>query len=128
MPKKTPRELAALPERALVLAECRAVQLAAEPATLEQFGVDVERIDLHYPQTRLSPDELLVVKRDWRRLLGHLPPDIVQAAADDCLLKHKFRPSLAEFNAVAEPMWKWRQGLARRATEALALMNRQEAA
>ena len=111
-----------------MLAECRAVQLAAEPATLKQFGAEVERIDLHYPQTRLTADELLVVKRDWRRLLGHLPSDIVQAAADECLLKHKFRPSVAEFNAIAEPMWKWRQALARRAAEALSLMNRQEAA
>ena len=128
LPKKAARELAASPDRALVLAECRAIQLAAEPATLEQFGVEVERIDLHYPQTRLSPDELLVVKRDWRRLLGHLPPDIVREAADECLLKHKFRPSLAEFAAIAEPMWKWRQALARRAVEALDLMNRQEAA
>ena len=120
--------MAEAPERALVLAECRAAQLAAEPATLKQFGMEVERIDLHYPQTKLTASELLVVKRDWCRLLGHLPPDIVSAAADDCLLKHRFRPTMAEFAAIAEPMWKWRQALSRRAAEALDLMNRQEAA
>lgn len=102
--------------------------LAAQPATLEVFGKQIERMNLHYPASKLSDDELYIVTRDWRRLVGYLPADIVAEAVDECLLRRKFRPNLAEFVEVAEPMWKWRQALAKRAAEALDLMNRQEAA
>ena len=96
---------------------------AERPATLEEFGREVERIGLHYGPDKLTADERLVVVRDWRRLLGHLPADIVAAAADDCLIKHpRFRPTLGEFAAAADTMWRWRQALARRAADALHLI------
>lgn len=114
------RELVEHDRRDVVEAECMAVLEAERAGSLEEFGVQVERLGLHYPADRLEPEERQVVVRDWWRLLGHLPPDIVAAAADDALLKHpRFRPTLGEFAAIAEPMWKWRQALARRAADTL---------
>ena len=123
LPKKTPQELALHDDPGVVRAECNAVLTAVRPATLEQFGTHVERLALHYPESRLTPLDRSIVIRDWRRLLGHLPVDILAQAVDDYLMSPaRFFPTPGALDVFAAPMWRWRSLLARRATSTLAAL------
>ncbi|NEX95403.1 hypothetical protein, partial [Caulobacter sp. 17J65-9] len=117
------RELAALPDRAAVLAECRAALAAAEPAPPAAFALTLERLALHYPESRLTPPEQTLVAKDWRRLAGHLPADVLARAADDYVLSPaRFFPTPGQLLALAEPAFAWRRALARRARQTLDLI------
>lgn len=123
-----PRELAASPDRNQVLAECRLALDAARPAAQGQFAVILEKLWLHYPENRLTPAEQKQVKQDWWRLMGHLPADILQAAADAYVLSPaRFAPTPGQLLAlVAKPMG-YRKALADRARETMDLIQQQVA-
>lgn len=123
LPKSVARELAALPERDEVARECIAVVRAEAPASPEAFAVTLERLALHYPENRLTPAEQKLLLKDWRRLMGHLPADILAAAADTYIMSsQRFFPTPGQLNAVAERLWQMRKLLAERARATLALM------
>lgn len=120
------RDLAAAPERGEVVRECQQVLAAEKPAQPEQFAVILEKLSLHYPENRLSPAEQKLVVQDWRRLLGHLPADILQAAADAYVMSSaRFMPTPGQLYAVAEKLWGYRKCLAERARETLAAIQAQ---
>ena len=124
--KKPARALAVHEDRALVLAECHAVIEAAVPASLESFGMQVERLALHYPESRLTAQERAVVIRDWRRLMGHLPFDILAEAVDEYLMSPaRFFPTPGQLDALANPMFKFRSLLAQRARDTLLAIGQQ---
>lgn len=128
LPKSVARQLAAAPERDDVIRECRAVIMAEAPAPAEQFALIIEKLALHYPESRLSTQEHKLVVQDWRRLLGELPPDILQAAADAYVMSPaRFFPTPGQLLAVAEKLWSYRKCLASRARETLALIEAQQA-
>lgn len=128
LPKSVARELAALPERGDVIRECRAILAAEAPANVEAFGVILEKFGLHYPESRLEAPEHRLVMQDWRRLLGHLPPDILQAACDAYLMSPaRFFPTPGQLNALAEKLWAYRRMLASRARQTLDLIQQQTA-
>lgn len=127
MPTKPARELAALPERDAVAAECRAVLRATRPAPAAAFAVILERLALHYPENRLTTAEQALVLKDWRRLAGHLPGPVLAAAADAWVASPaRFFPTPGQLMALAEPMWSWRRALAERARQTLALIDADE--
>jgi hypothetical protein len=105
------------------------VVIAAEaPAEPAQFAVTLERLWLHYPEHRLSPQEQRLVIQDWRRLMGHLPADILQAAADAYVMSPaRFAPTPGQLNALADKLWSYRKALVSRAREAIALIHQQVA-
>jgi hypothetical protein len=123
------RELATLPERAELVAECRAVLAAEAPAAPEAFAVILERLALHYPENRLEPAEQKLLLKDWRRLMGHLPADILAAAADTYVMSPaRFFPTPGQLNAVASKLWAMRKLLAQRARDTLELIEQERAA
>lgn len=109
--------------------ECEAVLRAETPAQPEAFAMIIERLALHYPENRLSPPEQKLLLKDWRRLMGHLPADILSAAADNYVMSaSRFFPTPGQLNAVAERLWSTRKLLAERARDTLALIQQQVAA
>lgn len=103
--------------------ECQSIIRAGSPAQPEAFAVTIERLALHYPENRLSPAEQRLLLKDWRRLMGHLPADILAAAADAYIMSAaRFFPTPGQLNAIAEKAWGARKLLAQRAKDALALM------
>lgn len=99
------------------------------PTSLPEFAVIVERMWLHYPESRLPETERILVAEDWRRLMGHLPADILQAAADAYVMSPaRFSPTPGQLSAVAEKAWSYRKLLAGRARETLALIGAQVSA
>lgn len=128
LPKNVARDLAASPERADVVRECQQILSAERPAKVEQFAVILEKLSLHYPENRLSPAEQKLVLQDWRRLLGHMPADILQAAADAYVMSPaRFMPTPGQLNAIAEKLWGYRKRLADRARDTLAMIQQQTA-
>lgn len=118
-----PRELARHDDPQAVLRECRAVLEAEKPARLDEFALIVERFALHFPENRWSIEERRAVMEDWRRLLGDLPPDILQAACDAYLMQPtRWFPTCGQLYAVAEKHWAYRKHLARRANDAMVLI------
>lgn len=80
-----------------------------------------ERLAVHFPESKLSPKERIVVKRDWLRLLGHIPADILANACDAYLMSGaRFFPTPGQINVIAEPAAKYRHALANRARDTLA--------
>lgn len=123
LPTNPARLLVELPDRAALLAECRLVTAATVAADPAAFAVQVERLALHYPENRLSREEQVVLLRDWRRLLGHLPLDILAASVDLYILSPaRFFPTPGQFNEIADGMWRLRKMLADRAREVLAIV------
>lgn len=115
-----------MPERDDVARECLAVLHADKPAAPESFAVTLERLALHYPENRLSPGEQKMLLKDWRRLMGHLPADILAAAADNYIMSaQRFFPTPGQLNVVAERLWAMRKALAKRARDTLELINAQ---
>jgi hypothetical protein len=128
LPRSVSRELAASPNRSEILSECRAILAAEAPANEREFATVIERLWLHYPESKLSPAEQRLVVQDWRRLLGHLPPDILQAAADAYVMSPaRFAPTPGQLYALAEKLWGYRQRLAARAKETLSMIQQQVA-
>lgn len=126
LPKSVARELAALPDRDDVARECVAVLQAETPAAPEAFAVTLERLALHYPENRLTPGEQKMLLKDWRRLMGHLPADILAAAADNYIMSaQRFFPTPGQLNVVAERLWQMRKALAKRARDTLDLIHAQ---
>lgn len=98
---------------------------AETPATPESFAVTLERLALHYPENRLSPAEQKMLLKDWRRLMGHLPADILAAAADTYIMSaQRFFPTPGQLNTVAEKLWQMRKLLAKRARDTLSLLEK----
>lgn len=123
LPKSVPRDLAEHADRDAVIRECRAVQHAEKPARIEEFALIVERFALHYPENRWTLEERRAVMEDWRRLMGDLPPDILQSACDAYLMMPtRWFPTAGQLYAVAEKSWSYRKRLARRADETMALV------
>lgn len=121
--KSVARELATLPERDDIVRECLAVVNAEAPASPQSFAVTLERLALHYPENRLTPAEQKLLLKDWRRLMGHLPSDILAAAADTYIMSaQRFFPTPGQLNTVAERLWQMRKLLAKRARETLDLI------
>lgn len=128
LPKSVARDLASLPDRAEVVAECQAVIAAERPARPDQFAIVLEKLALHYPENRLSPGEQKLVLQDWRRLMGHLPADILQAAADAYVMSPaRFFPTPGQLHAQADKLWGVRKILAQRARDTLELIQQQVA-
>lgn len=126
LPTSSAQQLAELQPSLLpaLLDECRAVIRASEAAPAVDFAVQIERLALHYPESRLTRQEQGVVLKDWRRLLGHLPTDILAEAVDEYLLSPaRFFPTPGQLDAIAGPKWRYRQLLARRAREVRALVD-----
>lgn len=128
LPKAVPRDLAASADRNRVLAECRTALDATRPATQTQFAVILEKLWLHYPEHRLDAAEQKLVKQDWWRLMGHLPADILQAAADAYVLSPaRFAPTPGQLLALVVKPMSYRKALADRARETLELIQQQVA-
>ena len=126
LPRSVARQLSQAPNRDAIIAECRTVLSAEKPAEPEAFALTVERLALHYPENKLTPQERKHVLKDWRRLMGHLPADILGAAVDAYVMTAaRFFPTPGQLDAIASPMWAYRQALARRAGETLNLMGEQ---
>ena len=127
LPKNVARQLADEPNREMVLAECQAIVSAEAPAQPEQFALILEKLALHYPESKLTPSEQKLVVQDWRRLMGHLPADILQSAVDAYVMSPaRFYPTPGQLNAIAEKLWNYRRLLAGRARETLALIQADE--
>lgn len=117
----TARQLATLPERDDVARECALVVRADTPAVPQDFAMTFERLAVHFPESRLTPKEQGIVKRDWLRLLGHIPADILANACDAYLMSGaRFFPTPGQIGQIAEPAAKYRAALAKRARETIA--------
>jgi hypothetical protein len=128
LPKNVARQLASAIDRDAVVRECRSILAAETPARPEQFALILEKLALHYPENKLSPAEQKLILQDWRRLMGELPPDILQAAVDAYVMSPaRFFPTPGQLYTVADKIWSYRKLLARRAREALALIAADEA-
>lgn len=129
LPKNVARVLADLDDRSSVVTECQAIMAAERPANIAEFAVILERLWLHYPDSARAPQEQKIIADDWRRLMGHLPADILQSAADAYVLSPaRFSPTPGQLSAVAEKAWAYRKALAGRARETLALIGAQVSA
>ena len=94
------------------------------PAVPQDFAMTFERMAAHFPESKLSLGEQTVVKRDWLRLLGHLPADIFANACDAHLMSGaRFFPTPGQIGQIAEPAAKYRTLLANRARDTLAALN-----
>lgn len=103
--------------------ECRQIIAAEQPARPDQFALILEKLSLHYPESKLTPAERKLVLQDWRRLMGDLPPDILQAAVDAYVMSPaRFFPTPGQLYAAADKIWSYRKLLARRARETLELI------
>lgn len=119
----TARHLATLPERDEIARECSLVVAADTPAVPQDFALTFERLAVHFPESKLNAGEQTVLKRDWLRLLGHLPADIFANACDAYLMSGaRFFPTPGQINQIAEPAAKYRALLANRARDTLAAM------
>lgn len=116
------------PDRAGVLAECRRAASADTPAPTAQFALIFERLALHYPEGKLKGREEAMRKSDWLRLVGHLPADIMSAAADAYVASDaRFFPTPGQFLAFARRPMVERRLLAQRARDTLALIEKETA-
>jgi hypothetical protein len=103
--------------------ECALALRMVEPVHPAVFAVEFERMALHYWEGRLSPAEEKVVKTDWLRLMGHLPGDLMREAVDRYLLSPKrFRPTPGQLLEMVADDLRYRQAIAKRASETLALL------
>lgn len=116
------------PDRAAVLAECRRAAAADAPAPVQQFALIFERLALHYPESKLNAREDTIRRSDWIRIVGHLPADIMSAAADAYVASDaRFFPTPGQFLAFARRAMTAREVLARRARDTLALIDMEAA-
>lgn len=126
--KNTPRMLSELvtsqPRMVpTIRSECRAVLLGCEGAALPAFATIVERLSLHYPESRLTAGEAKLVNEDWWRLLGDVPPDLLRLAADRWLMSTaRFFPTPGQLKASISNEIAIRNILQRRAEETLTLL------
>lgn len=119
LPEKLPRELLQM-DRAMVLQECSSALSAVEPSRIDEFALVIERLAAHYPDSRLSDAEWLLVMEDWRDDLGHLPADVMRAGAKAYRMSGaRFFPTAGQFYAVIKDAWEYREALARRAQTTL---------
>ena len=103
--------------------ECQAIVAAERPASPQQFALIIEKLALHYPENKLTPAEQKLILQDWRRLMGELPADILQAAVDAYVMSPaRFFPTPGQLYAVAEKIWSYRKLLAGRARETLSII------
>lgn len=99
------------------------------PVKPVQFAVEFERMVVHYWHGGLSAGEARVLREDWLRLLGHLPADLMRLGVDRYLLsKNRHKPTPGTFLELVEKDLSLRRTLARRAQEALRLLNERAAA
>lgn len=69
------------PEQRKALAEVLTrLEAAMIPAAPEDIARQLEALMWHYPRISRPPEAEASVARDWIGDLGHLPPDIVEAA------------------------------------------------
>lgn len=95
-----------------------------EPIRPEVFAVEFERMLVHYWHGALSVAEGRVLRADWLRLLGHLPADLMREGVDRYLLsKNRHKPTPGVFLELVEADLRFRQALARRATDTVALLD-----
>lgn len=95
-----------------------------EPIRPEVFAVEFERMLVHYWHGALSVQEGRVLRSDWLRLLGHLPADLMREGVDRYLLsKNRHKPTPGVFLELVEADLRYRQALAKRANETLALLD-----
>jgi|GEM_PF-1461319 len=98
-----------------------------EPIRPEVFAVEFERMVVHYWHGGLSTGEARVLRADWLRLLGHLPEDLMRAGVDRYLLStNRHKPTPGVFLEQIASDLRYRQALAKRATETLALLDQTE--
>lgn len=124
LPTKMPRDLVATAPASDLRADCDLAHHMARPAPLPVFGLQVERLAIHYPENRLTVDEQKVLKADWWRLLGHVPADLMAIGVDRFILsKSRFFPTPGQFLELIESDLRYRQRLADRATAVLDILN-----
>lgn len=126
MPTATARELVRQNPSGLQ-GECYAALRMAEPIRPEAFAVEFERMVVHYWHGGLSTGEAKVLRADWLRLLGHLPADLMREGVDRYLLStNRHKPTPGVFLELVAADLRYRQALAKRANETLALLNAPE--
>lgn len=94
------------PEQRKALAEVLArLEAAMEPAGPEEIARQLEALMWHYPRIARPPEAEASVARDWIRDLGHLPPDIVDAACTGWRRGvHAYAPMPGHLLAIADPI------------------------
>lgn len=118
-----PRELVATVPASDLRVECEIALAMIQPANLPAFGLQVERLAVHYPENRLSVEEQKILKADWWRLLGHVPPDLMATGVDRFILsKNRFFPTPGQFLELIETDLRYRQRLADRASAVMDLI------
>ena len=126
LPSGTARQLAQARPSGL-RDECRMALSMVEPIRPEVFAVEFERMVVHYWHGGLSTGEARVLRADWLRLLGHLPEDLMRAGVDRYLLStNRHKPTPGVFLEQIASDLRYRQALAKRATETLALLDQTE--
>lgn len=126
LPTATARELVRQNPEGL-RGECYAALRMAEPIQPEVFAVEFERMVVHYWHGGLSTGEAKVLRADWLRLLGHLPADLMREGVDRYLLStNRHKPTPGVFLELVAADLRYRQALAKRANETLALLNAPE--
>ena len=122
LPTATARELVRQNPSGL-RAECDAALRMVEPIRPEVFAVEFERMLVHYWHGALSVAEGRVLRADWLRLLGHLPADLMREGVDRYLLStNRHKPTPGVFLELVAADLRYRQALAKRANETLALL------
>lgn len=122
LPSMTARQLAEAKPSGL-RAECSLALDMAKPIQPERFAVEFERLLVHYWHGGLTPGEGRVLRADWLRLLGHIPADLMREGVDRYLLSpatHK--PTPGKFLELIAADLRYREALAKRARETLALL------
>lgn len=112
------------PQTALMIrSECEVAMRSAVGSTLPQVAMTVERLRLHYPDSRLSPQEALSVAEDWLDVLGEIPPDLLKLAYRRWIGGHEknrgFWPTPGIFAGMVKDEMEIRRAVADRAARYL---------
>lgn len=108
--------------------ECDIAITANEPATAPQVAILLHRLSLHYPDRKLNDKEAASVAQDWLSDLAGIPYDLIESAFTAWRRgpKSSFYPKPGEILAIIESEVRYRKHLAKRAREALELLNRSQ--
>lgn len=100
-----------------LIKECEIVLAAAQPATGLEIAVVLHRLSKHYPERKMSEDDLLDVSKDWLEDLDGLPLDIIEAAVSEWRRGEKceFFPKSGQILRLVDGKGRYRLALAQRA-------------
>lgn len=93
-------------QRAAVAEMVTALDRLMVPAKPAEIGRVLEALMHHYPAVTRTPEAAESVAADWLRDMGHLPPDIVDAACTAWRRgQNAFAPTPGHLLALAEPIF-----------------------